>query len=734
MRPAMTEPTTALKEPVTGSRDETSYAPYAQLVKMLVPSSGCVALYDAAGDFIWCSDGYEPPDFRELVESLKVESSNVVLDGQIRQTTHDITVFSAALRAESGPLGFIVIELGKGRNAAKATSMTSSLLRPVLDVLASRIGLERASPAKNEPGGADDLPMLLAVDEAAEGSGALEKLIAHCVENLNCVSGAFLVPERNISIIKSRGSAESAEAAQLVQRTQKHLLAWAQLNNRPMVVNRVGTDAGAAPFKILSCPVRDPDGVTGLMALFRAGDAPNFEIRDVRILEFMSRKAVSILNSQHDSLTGLANPPVFERRVRDVLEAVGAPDGRPLLFMDIDRLQLINDAFGFHAGDEVIHRLAELIRNRLGASDFACRIGGDRFAVLMSAGTVDQAREVASGVIGAMANLGYMKGSDAVPVSVSVGIATSGPGRRDFAHLLAAAEVACKRARTAGGSRLELYTGNESVSPEREGELLAAASLRQALQNGEFRLLAQPIVDLYHDPSAVLGYEVFVRMRDASGELVPPDKFVGVADRYGLMGAVDRWVVTTAVRAMQGSKNRVGELPLGVALNVSAQSLTAPDFPAFVLGEIKAAALQPELFCFELKESDAVNRIEDTERFIAALTGVGCHVSLDDFGTGLSSLAHLKRLKVSYLKIDGSLIRRVLDDIHAESLVRGLAKAAQTLGVLTVAEHVESDAVAKKLRQLEVDLAQGYFFGHPEPLTRALGATEPAAGVAEARA
>ncbi|HEY7672850.1 MAG TPA: EAL domain-containing protein [Gammaproteobacteria bacterium] len=721
----MTEPTSALKEPVTASRNENaSYAPYGQLVKMLIPSSGCVALYDAAGELIWCSDGYEPPDFRELVESLKVETNNAVLDGQIRQTANEITAYSAALRGEGGlALGFVIIHLGKGRNAAKATSMTSSLLRPVLDVLASRIGLEHS--AKTESSAADDLPLLLAVDEAAEGSGALDKLVTHCVENLNCVSGAFLVPERNISVIKSRGNAESVDAAQMLERTQKHLLAWAQLNNRPMVVNRVGTEAGAAPFKILSCPVRDPNGGGGLMALFRAGDAPNFEIRDVRILEFISRKAVGILNSQHDTLTGLANPVVFARRVREAL-ASEAKDGRPLLYIGIDRLEVINDAFGFDAGDEVIHRLAELIRSRLSGADFACRIGGDRFAVLMPAATLDAAREVANGLIGAMANLGYMKGSDAVPVAVSVGIATSGPGRRDFAHLLAAAEVACKRARTAGGSRLELYVGNESLSPERESELMAAASLKQALQTGELRLQAQPIVDLYHEPSGVLGYEVLVRMRDASGELVSPDKFVPAADRYGLMGALDRWVVAAAVRAMQGAKKQVSQLPLGVALNVSAQSLAAPDFPAFVLAEIKAAGLPPELFCFELKEKDAVNRIEDTERFIAALTDAGCHVSLDDFGTGLSSLAHLKRLKVSYLKIDGSLIRRVLDDIHAESLVRGLAKAAQTLGVLTVAEHVESDAIAKKLRQLEVDLAQGYFFGHPAPLSRALGTAEPA--------
>jgi EAL domain-containing protein (putative c-di-GMP-specific phosphodiesterase class I) len=197
------------------------------------------------------------------------------------------------------------------------------------------------------------------------------------------------------------------------------------------------------------------------------------------------------------------------------------------------------------------------------------------------------------------------------------------------------------------------------------------------------------------------------------------------------MPALDKWVISTVVKTLQTYSDQLRQLPLGVTINVSAQTLASVDFPAFVLGQIGAAGLPPELFCFELKESAAVNGIRDAERFIKALTEAGCHISLDDFGAGLSSLAHLKRLKVSYLKIDGSLVRRVLDDIHAESLVRGLAKAAQTLGVLTVAEHVESEAIAEKLQQLEVDLAQGYYYGHPTPLAQVFGDTDARVVVAQ---
>jgi diguanylate cyclase (GGDEF)-like protein len=718
----MTEPSTALQEPAQSAGDDiSSYAPYAQLVKMLVPSSGCTSIFVPAGELIWCSDGYEPTDFRELVDSLKgtIQASST---GEIRQTTNGITAYAAALKANDGALlGFVIIQLG----TAKTSSMTPSLLRPVLECLASRMGLEQSAaqaPRTAPDNATDHLPLLLAVDEDAEGPSALQRLVAHCVENLNCISGAFLVPEKNLSVIARREVAESTEAAQLLDRTQKHLLAWVQLNNRPMVVNRVGAEAGMAPFKILSCPVRDPQNrVTGLMALFRAGAAPNFEVRDVRILEFMTRKAMSILNSQHDALTGLTNPLIFERRVRQHLGAGKEHDSSPMLFVDIDRLQLINDAFGFKAGDEVIQRLAELIRGRLGADDLACRIGGDRFAAFLPMRTEADAREMATTLIDAMANLGYLKGADAVPVSISVGIATVAQGQRDFAHLLAAAELACKRAQDAGRSRLEVYAADAALSPHRESELVAAASLKQALQNSEFRLLAQAIVDLYNDPGRLLGYEILVRMRDSSGALVSPDKFIAAAERYGLMAAVDRWVVAATVRTLQPYKDQLGELPLGIALNVSAQTLAAPDFPAFALAEINAAGLPPGSFA----EAHGGGRRQPDGRYRAVhrcATDAGCHVSLDDFGTGLSSLAHLKRLKVSYLKIDGSLIRRVLEDIHAESLVRGLAQAAQTLGIPTVAEHVESAAIAGSSSSGR--LAQGYFYGHPMPLTKALGGSD----------
>ena len=718
----MTDPNSATQRTLPSeSADPATYGPYAQLVKMLVPSSGCIAIYDTDGELLWCSDGYERPDLRELMEELRdADPGSSSRSGKVRQTSDGMAAYAATLTAVEGTsLGFVAIHLGAGQSAAKSGSMAPSLLRPVLECLAARIRLEKAA-SEAQPSPTDDLARWLALDTIPpEGAPALQRLIEHCIEHLRCISGAFLVPEKGLHILASRLSG-APEAARLLSRTEKHLLAWAQLNNRPMIVNRVGSDAGVPPYKILSCPVHDTHGrVTGLIALFRSGEAPNFEIRDVRILELVGRKAVGILDSQHDPLTGLMSRSIFEQYARKAMDSGNSAHAR-MLHIDIDRLQSVNDAFGFHAGDEVIQHLAQLVRDRLGAGELACRLGGDRFAVFMPARSESAARQLAAGIIETMCQFGYMRATDALSVSASIGLASA---QQSFEQLLAAAELACKRARQMGGSRLETYGPNAQGAAVREGETFAAAALQQALQSNEFRLQAQAIVDLYKEPGKVLGYEVLVRMREPSGALLSPDKFIDAAQRYGLMSALDKWVLGAAVRALQVRGGAFPEWPLGISLNVSAQSLATPDFAAFALAEIERAGLPSECFCFEVRESVAVSCLAEAETFIRTLTSAGCHVALDRFGRGLSSLAYLKRLKVSYLKIDGDLSRRVLDDVHAASLVRGIAQAAQTLGVLTVAEHVESAAHAEKLQELEVDLAQGYHYGHPLALERVLEET-----------
>lgn len=720
----MPEPTSTVPDDAgaaTSAAD--SYAPYGQLVKMLLPSAGSIAIYDATGELLWCSDGYERPDLRALLEQLRSEGDETLVGrGSVRSTTAGVPTFVAALRGgHQQSLGSLVVELSQGQNGRYAGSMVVSLLRPVLDCLESRMNLEH-TVLTSDRDDHEGLDLLLSVDEHdREDASALEKLLGHSVEHLGCAVGAILIPDANLTI--TCAADPTLANTQLLDRTQKHLLAWVQLNNRPMVVNRVNDSTDAA-YKILSCPVRDPNNrVAGLVALFRTAAAEDFELRDVRILEFVSRKVVGILASQHDSLTGLVNPLIFERRVQNLLDNSSGSGPQALLYIDIDKLQLVNEAFGLHAGDEVIQRLAEVIRVTVGGTTLASRVGGDRFAVFLPAPELaSRAKEVGQRILAAASQLGYMNGSQAVPVSASIGVAFSEhPGER-AAHLIASAELACKRAKQQGRNRIDTFQEENSLLLPRQRQLIASASLRDALLNNEFRLEAQPIVGLRVRPGEIVALELLVRMHSHSGELVAPDKFFDAAERYELLPALDRWVVCTALETLK--RLDPDRLSYEFTINVSAQSLARPTFARFALDQVAQAALPPSSFCFEIKESAAVNHLQHTEKLIRELTEAGCKIALDDFGFGLSSLAHLKRLPVQYLKIDGRFVRRILDDRVAESIVSGITKAARTLGVGTIAKHVESAALAEKLHDLDVDLGQGFFLGRPEAFAGLLPAAE----------
>jgi diguanylate cyclase (GGDEF)-like protein len=696
------------------------YAPFAQLIKMLLPSARSVALYDPQAELVWCSDGCERPELRALLEQQRA-SETVASRGSVDTTSSGVPVFISDLRgADARPLGSVVIELGSG-SSRSTPSMVVSMLRPVLDCLESKLALER-NAAVGERGAALDL-LLGAEERSHDEADALQELVNHCAKELRCLTGAIIVPDKNLELCWSR--AGSPAESQVLDRTQKHLLAWARLNNRPMVVNRA---AASAPYKILTCPLRDGSGgVLGLVALFRSADGDDFEPRDVRILEFVSRKAVAILNSDYDGLTGLPIRSTFERRAQLVLDRASTA----VLYVDVDALEAINERFGLSAGDEVIQRVATLIQRAAGTAALVCRLGGDRFGVALPEPTNTRGDEIAKAILEAVSQLGYLNGSDALKVSVSIGTVAAPRGER-LAHALAAAELACKRAKADGGARAAAIADLATLTPAAARQEIAAAELRDALASNQFQLDAQPIVGL-RARGEIAGFELLVRLRNAAGEVVAPEKFLEACGQYGLLAALDRWVLLAAVEALRPHAQAIADAPIFFAVNVSDQSLQSGKYAAFALEALTSAGLPPRLFCFELKEPAAIDRLAAADQLIRELSEAGARVALDDFGSGLSSLAHLRQLPVSYLKIDGAFVRRIGADRIADSIVSGVARAARTLGIATVAEHVETAQIADRLRELDVSLAQGFHFGRPQPFGEIVRQAIPTPPAVEAK-
>ena len=435
-----------------------AYVAYGQMVKMLLPSSGCFAIHAVNGDLAWCSDGFERPDFRELLDEIRHgDSGSFANQGQLRKTSAGASAVVARLADGDGkPLGFVLLEL-RGAATAAAGSMAISLTRPLFACLASQLALERRAAAAPAPPARPPAPAPDVVDRRVEfllsaaeidlaGPGAIQELLLRCVERLDCLCAALCVPDQELTAIAEREVPTDDATRAHLDATRRHLLAWAQLNNRPMVVNRI--DEGKSPYKILSAPVPSREGKTGLLALFRSAENPNFELDDVRLIEFMGRLAMALLDERRDRLTGLMNRAAFERHLASALEA----DGRHgmLVYFDISALRKINASWGLRAGDEAIVRAAQLIRRALGPEDVACRLAGDSFAVHLPGRDTAAAAELGAEIAQAAADLGYVTGGSRVPLTLCFGLA--GPDMGSDAasrarHWIAAAELACRSTR-----------------------------------------------------------------------------------------------------------------------------------------------------------------------------------------------------------------------------------------------------------------------------------------------
>ncbi|HXS80734.1 MAG TPA: EAL domain-containing protein, partial [Gammaproteobacteria bacterium] len=280
--------------------------------------------------------------------------------------------------------------------------------------------------------------------------------------------------------------------------------------------------------------------------------------------------------------------------------------------------------------------------------------------------------------------------------------------------LMSAADVACYVAKDLGRNRIHVYEDNDAA--ERHQEMQWVARITRALEEERFELYYQPIVPIRSEKGHWPHYELLLRMRDEEGKLVAPTAFIPAAERYNLMPALDRWVISYTLETL-AFRGAPGTTPYTLAINVSGTTLNDARFLDFVLDELTAASVAPGAICFEITETAAIANLDRVISFMRALKARGCRFSLDDFGTGLSSLTYLKNLPVDYVKIDGQFVRNVLRDGADECVVESIARMARAFRIHAIAERVESRDVMKRLGELGVSFAQGYFVAVPQPVS-----------------
>jgi EAL domain-containing protein (putative c-di-GMP-specific phosphodiesterase class I) len=345
------------------------------------------------------------------------------------------------------------------------------------------------------------------------------------------------------------------------------------------------------------------------------------------------------------------------------------------------------------------------------------RLGGDEFGVLLEHCSIVEGKRIADSLRELVQGFRFAWQEKSFQIGVSIGLVPLVQAGETLAGVFSAADSACYAAKERGRNRVHLYKPDDTMLAQRDGEMRWMPRIQQALADGRLRLYYQPIVAFGVQPGEVRHGEILLRMIDEGGRLVLPGAFLPAADRYGLMLALDRWVVATSLRALT-SNGHDSRLQGTFAINISGQSLGAADFLDFVTEQIEITAINPHRLCFEITETSAISELAHAMHFIDTLKALGCHFALDDFGTGLSSFSYLKSLPVDYLKIDGGFVRGLASDAIDSAMVEAVNSIGHIMGLKTIAEWVEDERLLPKLKEMGVDYGQGFALGEPRPLAQ----------------
>lgn len=455
----------------------------------------------------------------------------------------------------------------------------------------------------------------------------------------------------------------------------------------------------AAPIRTLS------GAVIGTVTVFR-------DVTD-------SRRLTTELSWQasHDQLTGLCNRFSFEQQLQEALrDSTERGVHHALLYLDLDQFKVVNDTCGHGAGDLLLQRTAKLLQTHIRGTDVIARLGGDEFGALLKDCPLDQALRIANETREEIQDLRFVWADKSFTIGVSIGLVPITAHSGTMADVQSAADVACYAAKEKGRNRVHIYRPDDLELDLRKGEMEWVSRITHGLEEDRFLLHAQEIVALRPSESRGRRIELLLRLRDKDGSIVSPLAFLPAAERYNLMPSIDRWVVRTALATLAGDSDQEVE---SCSINLSGQNLTDESFLSFVLDQIGRHAVPPGKLCFEITETAAVTHLEQARDFISTLRQAGCHFSLDDFGSGLSSFGCLKSLPVDFLKIDGRFVKDMLDDPIDRAMVDAINRMGHMMHLSTVAECVESPTMIEELKTIGVDFVQGFGVSRPEPFALA---------------
>lgn len=437
-------------------------------------------------------------------------------------------------------------------------------------------------------------------------------------------------------------------------------------------------------------------------------------IRDAAQKEQQKQQQISY-QASHDALTGLVNRREFERRLGVALEeAQFKPTVHSMLYLDLDQFKIVNDTCGHNAGDALLQQLAATLQAKLRQNDVLARLGGDEFGVLLEHCPGEPALRIAETLRLAVCGFRFMWMDKTFSVGVSIGLATFGGEGMTVGDVFSTVDGACYVAKDLGRNRIHVYSPDDTELAERTGQMNWVGRITRALEENRMRLYRQAIAPLAATGKREMHYEVLLRMQDEDGREISPAAFIPAAERYNLMPTIDFWVIRTAFEkyAQSGGASKGCNL----SINLSGATLGDEKLLPYIREQLQRFNVPPTAICFEITETTAIAKLATATVLIQELKQLGCRFALDDFGSGMSSFGYLKNLPIDFIKIDGAFVRDVDSDPIDRAMVEAINNIGHVMGIKTIAEFVETQAIADVLRELGVDYAQGYWIGRPEPM------------------
>ncbi len=484
-----------------------------------------------------------------------------------------------------------------------------------------------------------------------------------------------------------------------------------------LLENRVTTDSEQQITKYRQLILRRPNGkelsVNITSSIIK--DKEHEVVGSILVIQDISksRQMEEQLTHQatHDALTGLLNRVEFEKRLQEFSRRSKINNEKhSICYLDLDQFKIVNDTCGHHAGDELLRQLSALLIEKLRTGDTFARLGGDEFGILLNNCDLEIGYKIANNLRECVEEFRFPWKDKNFSVGVSIGLVEINNIHHKATDIMSLADSACYAAKDAGRNRVHVHKSDDNELQDRWGQMEWATKIQHALDENRFCLARQKIAPTVSKTGSGTRYEMFVRMLDEDGDIVPPGAFIPAAERYSLMTAIDDWVIRHTLDWMLETDEALDH----IAINLSGTSINNNEFLNKLKNYLKETKVDTRKLCFEITETAAISDVQQAKNFFLELKEFGCKFSLDDFGSGLSSFGYLKSLPVDYLKIDGMFVRDILTDEVDHAMVESIHNVGRLMGLQTIAEFVENQDIQDRIATIGIDYVQGYHVGKPE--------------------